>query len=101
MGILKSFRKFLGFLGLDISDGPQQIVKKSSEFKDRKNVCWIGTTNHNWLRISRILQCLRLIGRDAEAAAFMAFLETLPQDGIQCGSSLRIWRARAATNAAF
>jgi len=36
---------------------------------------WISPSNHNYLRITRILKCLKLLGLDAEAAAFFQYLE--------------------------
>jgi hypothetical protein len=36
---------------------------------------WISPGNHNYLRITRILKCLKLLGLDADAAAFFQYLE--------------------------
>ena len=38
---------------------------------------WISPGNHNYLRITRILKCLKLLGLDGEAAAFFEYLEKL------------------------
>ena len=38
---------------------------------------WITPGNHNYLRITRILKCLKLLGLDAEAAAFFEYLAGL------------------------
>lgn len=61
---------------------------------------WVTPGNHNHLRITRILRSLRLIGLDAEATEFFAWLETVykaePQ-GIT-GRSFDFWR-RAITSA--
>ena len=38
---------------------------------------WISPGNHNHLRITRILKCLRLLGLDPEAEAFFKWLEQI------------------------
>jgi hypothetical protein len=59
---------------------------------------WITPGNHNHLRITRILKSLRLLGLDAEAAEFFAWLETIyqaerqkPRPGIS-ERSFQFWR---------
>mmetsp|Transcript_34923 Transcript_34923/g.96461 ORF Transcript_34923/g.96461 Transcript_34923/m.96461 type:complete len:276 (-) Transcript_34923:59-886(-) len=100
--IRKALHKFCAFLGLEVTYEPL-VVSKASHFEERVPVCWrggglMGTGgNHNWLRISRVLHCLRLVGLDAEAAALFAFLETLPQQGVKCDAAIVHWRKRNAT----
>mmetsp|Transcript_61209 Transcript_61209/g.162701 ORF Transcript_61209/g.162701 Transcript_61209/m.162701 type:complete len:905 (-) Transcript_61209:437-3151(-) len=106
--IRKSFKTFLGFLGLDVvrkdhdTDGRGSLtVQKSPGFEDRVPTCWKSSFmrkggNHNWLRISRVLHCLRLTGLDAEAGAFHSCLETLHAHGLPCGSSIDHWRRNAS-----
>lgn len=36
---------------------------------------WISPGNHNHLRITRILRCLKLVGLEAEAQSFFRYLE--------------------------
>jgi opioid growth factor receptor-like protein len=38
---------------------------------------WISPGNHNHLRITRILKCLRLLGLDEEATAFFSWLKEI------------------------
>lgn len=54
----ESFNRFLSFAGFDYCDG--QIVLKSK----KKNVWW--GFNHNWLRITRVLNCLSTLGLELE-----------------------------------
>mmetsp|Transcript_77131 Transcript_77131/g.249644 ORF Transcript_77131/g.249644 Transcript_77131/m.249644 type:complete len:276 (-) Transcript_77131:69-896(-) len=110
-GIQRSLQTFCAFLGLELlregeGDPPPVIVHKAAHFEERVQDCWrgggpLGTGgNHNWLRISRVLHCLRLVGLDEEAAALLVFLEGLPRQGIRCSPALAHWRKRAATEVA-
>ena len=63
------FERFLGFLGL--TRGPDGI-----EFAGEVRDIWLHE-NHNWLRVSRCLSCLTLLGRQNEAADFHCFLKGL------------------------
>ena len=40
--------------------------------------------NHNWLRITRVLTCTRMLGLEDESRAFFAFLEGLHRRGTSC-----------------
>jgi len=107
--IRRAFSKFCTFLGFElvILDAGMQnanqsrvLVQQAPHFHERFDDCWepgftgIGF-NHNWLRISRVIHCLRLVGLGEEAAAFLACLEQMPELGIRCGSALVHWRKRA------
>ncbi len=86
--LLRSFREFLAFLGLHHEDGK---VTKSADF-DRLSEVW-RDPNHNWLRITRVLHCTRLLGLGAESRAFFDFLKDL-RDGGSTGitaETLRYW----------
>lgn len=59
---------------------------------------WLTPGNHNHLRITRILKCLKWLGLDAEAGAFFQYLEKVyeqerskPQPGITA-RSFEFWR---------
>jgi hypothetical protein len=73
----RSFAIFLGFLALVYDDGE---VRETDEFPARKRVFEIP--NHNWLRITRVLLCLKTLGLDDEARAFFSYLENLHDRGI-------------------
>ena len=63
----KSFVRILGFLGL-VLDG-NGTVAEGGNFAARSPDVW-DAPNHNWLRISRILRCLTLLGLNVLARAF-------------------------------
>jgi hypothetical protein len=63
--LLKSFNRILDFLGLIIKDGN---VIEGDNFSDRISDVW-AIPNHNWLRITRILRSVTLLGLGAQAKA--------------------------------
>lgn len=105
----KSLKRFLEFLGLELQAGPPVAVRKREreEFKSRVRTCWtsmVGFGNHNWLRISRVLHCLGMVGLLEYQQAFMTFLEELchdqdfhEMDRFALQRSLPHWQGRAKT----
>jgi len=73
----RSIAKFLAFLGLHL--GADGFVTRGPNFDDRLAV-W-RHPNHNWLRITRMLKSMRLLGFDSEAAAVWTCLRALHEDG--------------------
>ncbi len=72
----RSLARFLAFLGLAIEgDG----VVEGPDFAAKADV-W-KYPNHNWLRITRVLACTRMLGLEGESRAFFAFLDGLLQAG--------------------
>jgi hypothetical protein len=72
--LMKSFHRILGFLGFALgNDG--KIVEGDS-FSARIPDVW-AMLNHNWLRITRILRSLMLLGMDAQAQALYERLSAL------------------------
>jgi hypothetical protein len=70
----KSFGRFLKFLGLSATtDGP---IMEGANFADRSLQVWMYP-NHNWLRITRIIRSLRLLGLQTESLAFFTWLEAI------------------------
>src|SRR5471030_411942 len=63
--LMKSFERILGFLGLALSEGK---VVDGQNFTARVADVW-ASPNHNWLRISRILRSMKLLGMAAQAQA--------------------------------
>jgi hypothetical protein len=72
----KSFERLLTFLGL--ARNPDGGVTEGANFAARKPEVW-AAPNHNWLRITRILRSLYLLGQAAEAQALFACLNTFYQ----------------------
>ena len=70
----RSFERILSFLGLALARGSE--VVEGPNFAARVPDVW-AHPNHNWLRITRILKSLRLLGLEAEAQALYARLHAL------------------------
>lgn len=75
--LLSSLDVMLGFYGFTRAAGsdPPAIIK-TDDFVKRRD-CWLNRHNHNFLRITRILRCLRLTGREDLARAFFKALEEI------------------------
>jgi Opioid growth factor receptor (OGFr) conserved region len=69
--LMRSFERILAFLGLALSDGK---VNASRNFTARIADVW-AIPNHNWLRISRILRSLTLLGMEDQAQALYEWLD--------------------------
>jgi hypothetical protein len=67
----KSFDRILPFLGLTAEEGK---VVEGPKFAARAREVW-AYPNHNWLRITRILRSLRLLGRESDALALYERLQ--------------------------
>jgi hypothetical protein len=66
--VKQSFIRILRFLDFKLSKDGEEIL---IEPKDENVPWWIrGAFNHNMLRVTRILKCLRLTGNDRYAVAF-------------------------------
>jgi hypothetical protein len=70
--LMKSFQMMLKYYGFAFSNDNKSIVK-ASDFEARSG--WIYPSNHNYLRISRILNCLMLLGFTTEAEMFFNVLD--------------------------
>jgi hypothetical protein len=69
--LARSFDRILCFLGLQRTDDK---VAEGPTFEHRRRNVW-DCPNHNWLRISRILRSLTLLGRDREALMLFDWVE--------------------------
>ena len=68
-----SFLRMLGFYGLEFVEARPPAVRRARSYAARsKN--WLTVSNHNHLRITRILRSMRILGLRAEATAFFACL---------------------------
>lgn len=68
--MLKSFERLLRFYGLKLENGR---IMKAESFPDRARN-WLTSRNHNFLRITRILKCLKILGFEKEAGMFLTCL---------------------------
>ncbi len=108
----RSFLFMLEFFGLELkqvgaagepgrpAQGEPEAAMAVVEGPDfgRRAPVWLYPGSHNFLRISRILRCLRLLGLKQEAAAFLAWLEDLRQRHPELvpARTLEYWRKRGA-----
>jgi len=72
--ILRAFQRMLKFYGLKYEDSSDTI--DMDNWETRKKV-WLTSNNHNFLRITRILTCLRLVGLENMANVFLSTLQTI------------------------
>jgi Opioid growth factor receptor (OGFr) conserved region len=68
-----SFVRMLAFYGFDLVEDDTLRVIASPAFEER-TANWLTRSNHNHLRITRILKSLRLAGLEEEAEAFFRCL---------------------------
>mmetsp|Transcript_91785 Transcript_91785/g.163355 ORF Transcript_91785/g.163355 Transcript_91785/m.163355 type:complete len:219 (+) Transcript_91785:60-716(+) len=92
----KSLKQFLNFIGLSFSPDGKTVVK-AANFSRRLIDIYdddYGDLNHNWLRITRVLRCLKLAGFEAEAHALLKMLEEIvnSEDGEEAKGSFRFWK---------
>lgn len=73
----RAFERMLAFYGFEEQDanGAHMIVPASNAVTQQRN--WLTPGNHNFLRITRILTSLRLLGLPEQAQVFFAALSTL------------------------
>ncbi|PQE28061.1 opioid growth factor receptor region protein [Rutstroemia sp. NJR-2017a WRK4] len=96
----KSFIRMLGFYGFQLTDVVDEkglpIIVKSPAFR-HKSKNWLMMSNHNHLRISRIIRCLRILGLESEAIAFYNTLSAIITGKTQIVScrSADYWRRAA------
>jgi hypothetical protein len=76
--VQQSFKRILTFLGLKQDE--QGEVVEGANFSQRLADVWAGP-NHNWLRITRILRSLCLLGLGEEAEALYRRLDAWYRQG--------------------
>jgi len=74
--LLRSLDRFLGFLGLERKSNR---IEPGPGYDARREV--LNAPNHNWLRITRVLHCLRLLGLEEEGRRLLDCLEGLQAAG--------------------
>lgn len=79
--LLQSVKVLLKFYGLQCSreEASEVEITKSSEYFERKQN-WLNQDNHNYLRITRILTSLNLLGLGNYAQAFFKCLDQIYQE---------------------
>jgi hypothetical protein len=86
----RAFARWLRFVGVE------RTAEGGFDFREPTNTAVWAWPNHNWLRITRVLTCLRLLARAADARALGEFLLNVaaPRYGIP-EDTLRYWRSAA------
>jgi Opioid growth factor receptor (OGFr) conserved region len=64
-----SFLRMLAFYGLEIVESCPPTVRRAPSFAARSNN-WLVASNHNHLRVTRILKSMWTLGLETEATAF-------------------------------
>lgn len=93
--LLDSFQLMLRFYGFQLEGGSPPAVGPSARWAER-SAGWLTAGNHNFLRITRILRCLTLLGLQPHAAAFLARLrDVYAGDGARVVGpvTMRYWEA--------
>jgi hypothetical protein len=90
--LLRSLDRFLDFIGLARREGR---IEPGLAFRQKREVWTIP--NHNWLRITRVLHSLRILGLQEDAQRFFACLEALNSRGEAriSPSTLSYWKNAA------
>lgn len=100
--LIGSLRVMLNFYGLECDDDdPEDVAVYSGGNFNARRSGWISAGNHNYPRITRILQSLQILGCVNYAVAFHECLHQLAREyGGAFGSALSHWdRAVNRTNA--
>jgi len=79
--LLRSLGTMLGFYGLTLTSGPREAprIAPARDFAARSRD-WLHAGNHNHLRLTRILTCLRLLGLEEHGRALYACLADIARD---------------------
>jgi hypothetical protein len=87
----RSLRVMLDFYGLAIAG--KEILRVPTFGERSRN--WLRPHNHNFLRLTRILKSLTLLGHGERASQLLACLEEIDRrhPGIIGGTTLEYWRA--------
>lgn len=92
--LLLSLARLIDFYGFMATweGGTYRIVK--SKYFQQKSRNWLTKYNHNFLRITRVLKALVLLGAEKHAKVFLTSLEDVYKDNSQVigQETLRYWR---------
>lgn len=92
--LLRSLLVMLNFYGLAMTGSAEDpIVRRSTTFPQRSRE-WLSPSNHNFLRLTRILRSLSLLGCEAYARALLRCLEGIYADNANVigQTTLRYWQ---------
>lgn len=89
----RSLDRMLGFFGFAWGGDRRALVL--SPYFPQQAATWLSTGNHNFLRVTRILRSLNLVGEQDSARAFLAALEAIYKRGysrVIGPRSLELWQ---------
>lgn len=92
--LVRSLMVMLRFFGLELLQAPGSLeIRRGETFEERSRL-WLTPFNHNFLRITRILRSLHLLGCSEHAAALFACLEAIHRDhhAIIGEKTFRYWK---------
>jgi len=96
--LLRSLEVMLSFFGLElqIRDEYAPGIGKAPDYRQRQSQ-WQGEMNHNLLRLTRILEALRLLGLETYSVALYYCLQTIRNEVPRkiAASTLDYWRRAA------
>lgn len=92
--LLRSFKVYLNFLGLEVILGDYHKVQKAPHFEEECRGLF-RQANHNWLRITRVITCLKTIGTpmlvDAADAFYLCLRKLHEEEGLVSENSFTYW----------
>jgi len=91
--IVRSFQRMLSFYGLQENTLTGQITR-APNFHNRRGV-WLQRNNHNFLRITRIIHSLCLLGLPLQAQAFLNIMQDIYNNegrGIISQQTFQYWQ---------
>ena len=74
-----SLLRMMNFYGFEARSGEHITVTRAPNLEAKATI-WLSPSNHNHLRITRILRCLTVLGLEAEATAFLNCLSEIYKD---------------------
>ncbi|KAI7508472.1 hypothetical protein KC347_g6056 [Hortaea werneckii] len=83
--------------GLQKAFGRMCAIAKASNFDERAPDSWLTTVDHNHLRITRIIRCMRILGLQTPARRFLIALlktdthQTCSQNSVTFWSRAALW----------
>ncbi|KAF2397642.1 hypothetical protein EJ06DRAFT_129858 [Trichodelitschia bisporula] len=91
-----AFLRMIDFFGLAIEDEEGECCVTTGPGWQERRWIWVRRFDHNHLRITRILRCLRILGLGRFAQGFWEFLNHPPDEDPRFGrTSIEYWEAAA------
>lgn len=94
--VLQSLELMLDFFGLNLTRCEVAPTVSPAPHYTRRRKAWQKPSNHNLLRLTRILESLRLLGLARYSLSLYLCLEQLHSQGHIPHESLQIWRLAVA-----